>query len=116
MPKMPLNITGLVNYNPRSNEENEYSGFQQLYGLPTSSIAIFNIHSKQGGLFLYKIRTLIVFDNTYKNLNHLNYGRRNELRVRSSLIIIFVLFVAKNMDKTLCCSYGSDAGCWFLDT
>ncbi len=32
----------------------------------------------------------------------------------SSLKIIFVLFVAKNMDNTLCCGYGSDAGSWFL--
>jgi hypothetical protein len=34
----------------------------------------------------------------------------------SSLIIIFVLIVAKNMDITLCNGYGSDAGFWFLDT
>jgi hypothetical protein len=34
----------------------------------------------------------------------------------SSLKVIFVLFVAKNMDNTLCCGYGSDAGCRFLDT
>jgi hypothetical protein len=27
-----------------------------------------------------------------------------------------VLFVAKNMDNTLYCGYGSDAGCRFLDT
>jgi hypothetical protein len=32
----------------------------------------------------------------------------------SSSIIIFVLFVAKNMDNTLFCSFGSDAGCLAL--
>jgi hypothetical protein len=32
----------------------------------------------------------------------------------SFLKVIFVLFVAKNMDNTLCCGYGSDAGCRFL--
>jgi hypothetical protein len=36
--------------------------------------------------------------------------------VFSSLKVIFTLFVAKNMDNTLCCGYGEDAGCRFLDT
>jgi hypothetical protein len=38
------------------------------------------------------------------------------LKLISSLLINFVLFVAKNMDNNLRCGYGSDAGCWFLDT
>ncbi len=38
------------------------------------------------------------------------------LNIISSLKVIFVLFVAKYMDNTLCCNYGEDAGCRFLDT
>jgi hypothetical protein len=32
----------------------------------------------------------------------------------NSLKVIFVLFVAKNMDNTSCCGYGENAGCRFL--
>jgi hypothetical protein len=39
-------------------------------------------------------------------------SRRNPPAVSS----LKVIFVAKNMDNTLCCPYGEDAGCRFLDT
>jgi hypothetical protein len=38
----------------------------------------------------------------------------NKPNTFSTLIIIFVLFVAKNMNNTLCCGYLEDAGCLAL--